>query len=73
MKIKIKVIPRSSANNLEVLKNGEFCARVTSPPEKGKANRKVIELLSRHLGVTKSRISITRGGSSSHKTVEILD
>jgi uncharacterized protein len=73
MKIKVKVIPGSSRNDLGVLKNGEFCARVTSPPEKGKANRQVVELLSRHLGVAKSRIFITRGGKSSHKIVEILD
>ena len=73
MKIKIKVIPKSSINSLEQLKNGELRARITDPPEKGKANRTLIRLLSRHFGVAKSRIFFICGEKASHKTVEIMD
>jgi len=45
--------------------------KVTVPPEKGKANKAVIELLSKALKVPKSRIEIIKGETSRIKTVFI--
>jgi len=44
---------------------------VTVPPEGGKANRAVVELLSKTLKVPKSSIEIVRGETSRVKTVRI--
>ncbi len=45
--------------------------RVTVPPEGGKANRAVIEILSKALRVPKSSIEIVKGETSRIKTVRI--
>ncbi len=46
-------------------------ARVTAIPEKGKANKALIALLSKALRVPKGAISIASGETSRVKTVEI--
>jgi uncharacterized protein YggU (UPF0235/DUF167 family) len=46
-------------------------ARVSVPPEDGKANQALLALLARSLGVAKSRLRIVVGHSSRWKTVEI--
>ena len=45
--------------------------KVTVPPEGGKANRKVVELLSKALKVPGSNIEIVRGETSRIKLVRI--
>ncbi|MDO4502474.1 MAG: DUF167 domain-containing protein [Coriobacteriia bacterium] len=45
----------------------EVCVRVTAPPDKGKANKAVIKLLSKELGVPKSSVDVVRGDTSHHK------
>lgn len=72
MKINIKVKPSSRKNEVKVISNGILEVRVTAVPEKGKANKAVIELLSKHFKVPKSSIQIIRGQSSKEKIIEIL-
>lgn len=45
--------------------------RVSAAPEKGKANDALIALLSRALGVGKSRIAIAKGLTARNKILEI--
>ncbi|MBW2030163.1 MAG: DUF167 domain-containing protein, partial [Deltaproteobacteria bacterium] len=45
--IKIKVVPRSSRNQIQGLEEGVLKVKVTSPPIEGKANRDLLALLSR--------------------------
>lgn len=45
--------------------------RVTAVPDKGKANKAVIALLARTLGLPKSAITIASGDKSRNKTVRI--
>jgi hypothetical protein len=45
--------------------------KVTAPPEKGKANDAVIEILADYFDVPKSSISIIGGKSTRVKLVEI--
>ncbi len=42
---------------------------VSAPPEDGKANKSVIELLAKAWKLPKSRISILRGEAQKHKTI----
>lgn len=45
--------------------------RVSAPPERGKANAAVEELLAAALGLPRERVKIVAGASSPRKIVEI--
>jgi uncharacterized protein YggU (UPF0235/DUF167 family) len=44
---------------------------VTATPSDGKANAAVIKLLSKALGIAKSRLSLVRGHTSRHKVFRV--
>ena len=69
--LEVKVQPKASRNKIEKAEEGKLKVKVTVPPEKGKANKAVIELLSKALKVPKSRIEIIKGETSRIKTVFI--
>lgn len=71
LRINVKVKTNSRSNDVVMLDNNLFEVKVTIPPEKGKANKKVIELLAEFLKVPKTNISIIRGHSSKQKVFEI--
>jgi len=68
--IRLKVIPNSSKNQIiteeEIIK-----LKVTAQPVENKANKAVIEYLSKFLKVAKTTISIIKGETSKEKTVFI--
>ena len=68
-RIKVRVQPRASRNEVVGYREDEVRLRVTSPPEAGRANEGVIALLSQALHIPKSRICILRGLSSRNKLV----
>lgn len=63
----VKVHPRAKAPGVEATGPDSFSVRVTAVPEKGRANREVVERLAGHLGVAPSRLTLVRGASSSIK------
>lgn len=67
----VKVQPKASRRELVPLSATEFRARLTSAPEKGRANQELLELLSEHLDLPLSRLKIIRGEKSRIKLVEI--
>jgi uncharacterized protein (TIGR00251 family) len=69
--IEVRVRPRSGKREVSVAESGGLTVSVLSPPEKGKANREVIELLAAHFGLPASGIRIVRGGQSRLKLVEL--
>ncbi len=70
MKIGIKVIPRSSRE--EIVKTNEgYLVRVKAQPKEGKANEAVVKLVAEHFGVARSQVRITSGLSGRNKIVEI--
>jgi uncharacterized protein (TIGR00251 family) len=71
MYITIRVIPRSSKNEILPQPDGSYKIRLTVPPVDGAANKKIIELLSDYFDVAKSKIVIVRGESSRNKTFSI--
>lgn len=71
MKIKIKVKPGSSKNEVKKIEENFYEVRTTTIPEKGKANEKVIELLSDFFDIPKSKIRIVKGQTSREKEVEV--
>ncbi|WP_029523136.1 DUF167 domain-containing protein [Persephonella sp. KM09-Lau-8] len=73
MIIKVKVKPNAKKNEIKQIEENFYEIRVTVVPEKGKANKKVVELLSDYLNVPKSRIKLIRGETSREKVFEIQD
>ena len=63
----IKVQARSKAPGVEALGPDEFQVRVRAVPEKGRANREVVERLAAHLAVPPARLTLVRGAASSRK------
>ena len=66
----IRVTPHAKQNKV-VDADGVLRVYTTVAPENGRANGAVIELLSKHFDVAKSRIKIIRGETSRDKVVTI--
>ena len=69
--IKVKVLPRSSKNQIIGQEGDLFKVKLTSPPVEGKANKALIEFLAQKLGIPKARIEIKSGKSSKLKSILI--
>lgn len=72
MKIRVKVKPNSRMESIKRVEADYYEIKVTVPPEKGKANKRVIEILSKHLKIPKTRISIIKGETGREKLLEIM-
>jgi len=72
MKLAVKVLPKSSQMKAAKQPDGSFRVYVNAPPEKGKANKQVLEVLAKHLKIPQSRLKITIGHQTSHKIIEII-
>ena len=70
MRISVKVFPKSSREEL-VEKDGIIKAYVKAAPDKGKANRALVELIAGEYKVKKSDVKIVAGQTSRTKVVEI--
>jgi len=71
MRIEVKVIARAKREQVEEISENSYRIKVATPPEKGKANKRVIELLSEELGIKKQNIRIISGETNSRKILEI--
>lgn len=71
MKIRVKVKPNARLNEIKKIAENYYEVRVSVPPEKGKANKKVIEVLSEYFRIPKSKIAIKSGQKSREKLVEL--
>jgi uncharacterized protein (TIGR00251 family) len=69
--IELKVITRAKKEEILKLSEDSYRIKVSAPPEKGKANKRVIELLSEEFGVKRSDIKIVSGETSSRKIIEL--
>ncbi|MFA6427268.1 MAG: DUF167 domain-containing protein [Candidatus Magasanikbacteria bacterium] len=68
----IKVLPRSSRNEVVgEMADGTLKVKLTAPPVDGKANEALIELLSEHFNLPKSKIKIVRGLTSKNKIIQM--
>ncbi|MGH7793187.1 MAG: DUF167 domain-containing protein [Thermodesulfobacteriota bacterium] len=69
--LEIQVQPRSSRDEISGFQNGRVKVKVTAPPEGGKANEKLREIIGKAFGVAKSKVEIVRGETSRLKTIRI--
>ena len=68
LKIKLKISPNASKN--EIIKNqNELKIKITAQPIENKANKTLIEFLSKKFKIAKSNIEIVKGKTSKEKTL----
>ena len=67
----VRVLPRSSRNEIVGESEGVLRIKLTAPPVEGAANKALIEFFSGKLKVAKSRISIVTGQSGRSKVVAV--
>jgi len=72
VRLRVRVTPRSSKDELIGTRDGVVLVRVTAPPEDGKANARVCKVIAKTLGVPPSAVSVVRGGSAREKTIEVV-
>ena len=68
-----KIIPNSSRTCLAGLLDGMLKIKVSAPPEKGKANKHLVEFLANQLGVRKKTVNIISGQKNSIKEIEVQE
>ena len=71
MKINVLVVPNSKDSGVTKVDETNYKIRVDAPALDGKANKRLIEILSDYFKVKKSSISIIKGLKSKNKIVEI--
>ena len=72
--IKVKIVPNSSKNDI-VLEEEFIKVKVTAQPIENKANKALIEFLSKTFKIPKTSIEILKGETSKEKTLllKVLD
>ncbi len=68
----VRVTPRARREELRIEADPlRVIVRTTAVPEKGRANARVIEMVSEALGVPKSRLELLRGASGRDKRMRV--
>jgi uncharacterized protein (TIGR00251 family) len=70
-RLRLRVHPNASRNELAGFTDGVLQVRVAAPPVKGKANRELTTFLSQALGVSQSSLTIVKGHTSRNKVIAI--
>ncbi|MBN2126222.1 MAG: YggU family protein [Deltaproteobacteria bacterium] len=69
--IRVRVIPRSSRSEIAGREGDTYRVKIASPPVDGAANKALIELLAKSLGLSKRSVRIISGETSRLKTIRI--
>jgi len=70
--IRLKVVPNASRAKIAGILGDRLKVAVAAPPEDGKANRAVCELLAATFNVPLRSVAITAGQTQPQKTAEVL-
>lgn len=69
--IAVKVVPNASRAQIVGFREGVLKVRVAAPPEAGRANRALEELLAAALGLKRAAVVVASGHGSPRKRVAI--
>jgi uncharacterized protein (TIGR00251 family) len=69
--LEVKVTPGTVRSEVTGVREGILHVKIAAPPVRGKANKELIDYLSRALDVSRSDISIVKGEASRHKVIEV--
>jgi uncharacterized protein len=72
MLIMVRVTANAKVARVAKTSESSFEVKVDEKAVGGRANKRLVEILSKHFNVPKSRIIIVRGAKSRDKTVEII-
>jgi uncharacterized protein (TIGR00251 family) len=67
----VRVVPRSSRNQIVGVEGGALKIKLTAPPVEGAANAALIECVAEWLGVKRSAVSIVSGDKARNKIMRV--
>jgi uncharacterized protein (TIGR00251 family) len=73
MEINVKVVTNAKEDSIKQDNQNSFTIHLNEKPILGKANKKLIEIISKHFNVSKSSVKIIRGIKSRHKIIKISE
>ncbi len=71
--LRLTVVPGAQRTQVVGLYGDRLKIRLAAPPEKGAANRELINFLARGLNLPKSSLKLTAGAQSRSKVVAVSD
>jgi hypothetical protein len=71
--LRLTVVPGAQRTQVVGLYGDRLKVRLAAPPEKGSANRELIDFLARSLHLPKSSFKLTAGAQSRSKMVAVYD
>jgi uncharacterized protein YggU (UPF0235/DUF167 family) len=72
MFLKVKVFPNSKKEEIIKKSEDEFEIKVKEKAEKGRANKKVKEVLARYLNILEEKLILIRGARKRNKIFKII-
>jgi len=69
--LEIHLQPGAKSNEIIGFRDGVLWVKVAAPPERGRANGALIELMAKSLSVPKSDLALIRGFASRQKVIAI--
>ncbi len=69
--LNVRVVPRSSRNQIIGVEGDVLKIKLTAPPVEGAANAALIEFIADWLGVRRSAVSIVSGDKARNKIVRV--
>jgi uncharacterized protein (TIGR00251 family) len=70
-RVAVRVTPRAGSERIDVTEGDLVKVYVSVPPESGKANARVIEIIAETLGLPKTSLSLLRGERSRNKVLKV--
>lgn len=70
-RLKVRVTPRGSKQEVIGWRDDVLAIKLTAPPVEGAANKACIDFLAKVLGVKRAQVSLISGEKSREKTFEI--
>jgi len=72
VRIRVKAVPGSKRDAIAGALGDRLKIKVSAPPEGGKANAAICDLLAQSLGVKPRDVSVVSGHTSPEKLIEVL-
>jgi len=69
--IKVRVSAGAKTEKIEEMADGVLKVRVQEPPERGKANARVLELIAKHFGVPRLNVTLQSGATYREKIISV--
>ena len=69
--VRVRVQPRSSRESVQVEPDGRIRVALTAPPVHGAANKALVALMAKKLGIAKGAVRVVRGEKSREKTLAV--